>query len=340
MKKSNVSIQDLAHMYIKGGAIILARQILNSEIFADKPADWFKIWVYILLMVSHKDTKRCNRGSAYFNAPLDAKILKISLNVWYGCIRWLKSAHQITTLKTKHGVVISVINYNYYQDLTNYIDQNKNQTKTKQVRTPNNNKNESMKKIHSQIFDWWNQQGIIKHKKLSDKMQRAINGKITEGKTPKEICRAIVNYRKIVKGKQYWFHFEWTLQHFLQRGIDQFMDFRTAHNNYLRHDREYEEGKRDEEIERKREQVKTTRKRSKEMDKKLTAQAEVLYATYAEMNRKEYKQLRKEALDNLKKGFNFLKISKEEQDKRIYSHCIEALKVRIKIGNDLKERTS
>lgn len=85
------------------------------------------------------------------------------------------------------------------------------------------------------IFDHWNQQGIIKHRALSDKIKRAINGALREYSVD-EIKQAISNYAEILRGEQYYFSYKWTLKHFLQRGLEQFLEWEVCSKNYARGD--------------------------------------------------------------------------------------------------------
>lgn len=98
------------------------------------------------------------------------------------------------------------------------------------IRT-NNTKEEPIN-IYSHIFEVWNHQGIIKHRSLTDKMKRKINGLISDKYTEEEIISSIRNYGEILNGNGYYFKYKWTLQDFLQRGFEKFLDLETAKQNY------------------------------------------------------------------------------------------------------------
>jgi len=85
------------------------------------------------------------------------------------------------------------------------------------------------------IFDHWNQQGIIKHRTLNDKIKRAISGALRDYSVD-EIKQAISNYAEILRGEQYYFSYKWTLKHFLQRGLEQFLEWKVCSKNYARGD--------------------------------------------------------------------------------------------------------
>lgn len=104
-----------------------------------------------------------------------------------------------------------------------------------EVRSNNkkNFKKEEEKKvtIEQEVFEHWNEQEIVKHKKLDGKTKRKLFSKLKDYK-PEEIKQSISNYAKIVYDENCFFKYKWTLVDFLQRGIDKFLDFDVALNNY------------------------------------------------------------------------------------------------------------
>lgn len=83
------------------------------------------------------------------------------------------------------------------------------------------------------VFEHWNSKDIIQHRKLTDKIKRAING-VLKNYSAGEVCAAIDNYAVILKDDRYYWSYKWTLQEFLQRGLEKFLDFETAAQNYLK----------------------------------------------------------------------------------------------------------
>lgn len=77
--------------------------------------------------------------------------------------------------------------------------------------------------IYTCVFDFWNQQEIIKHKEISPKIKQAINGALKNKKTPEMIVEAITNYAYVVKSKDHYFSHKWTLEDFIQRGLSKFL---------------------------------------------------------------------------------------------------------------------
>lgn len=82
------------------------------------------------------------------------------------------------------------------------------------------------------IYAFWNQQGVITHRRMTNDMAKAIKSSLKEY-TDAEICEAIRNYAEIQKGKQYYFNYAWTLKDFLKRGVPKFLDFEVAKRNYM-----------------------------------------------------------------------------------------------------------
>ena len=89
------------------------------------------------------------------------------------------------------------------------------------------------KDIYIVLYEHWNSKGIIRHRKLTDKMKRKIKTTLKDYDldTLKEI---IDNYAEIVLDEKYWFDYKWTLEEFLQRGLTKFEDGKVAKQNYLK----------------------------------------------------------------------------------------------------------
>lgn len=133
---------------IQGGYILLARNIIESQIW-QKPAEYLKVWIYILTLVSYKKTKKNDLGEYVFNFK-QAKIPGVTTYQIYEFLRWAKtlnstdSTTQITTQKTTRGTRLKVTKYAYYQDVKNYVHQNTYQQLHQQIpntitKTLNNN---------------------------------------------------------------------------------------------------------------------------------------------------------------------------------------------------------
>lgn len=166
---------------IEDGFIIIARKSLGSNLW-EKPSDYLKIWIYILMKVNHKDNFNFKRGENYFNWTDDLKNLKgIKKNTLYHCLKWLKFAKQIATQKTTRGMVLKVNNYEFYQDIKNYKMRNemrnemRNRCETDAKQMPND-KQERKKLITKEVNsnmcyfeNFWNEYPVKKGKDATEK---------------------------------------------------------------------------------------------------------------------------------------------------------------------------
>ena len=85
--------------------------------------------------------------------------------------------------------------------------------------------------LHAKIFLHWTAQKVVLHKTLTGKMSTALRGAL-KTYTEEEICQAITNYAEIVHGAEYRWTYKWTLEDFLRRGLEKFMDGEVARSNY------------------------------------------------------------------------------------------------------------
>ena len=100
-------------------AIQVSRGLLQSDIWR-KPSDWTKIWLYLLCTVNFKDNNDFKRGENLYRYEIVALECWVSYNTVVKCMKYLKLATQVQLRKTTRGAIISVINYDKYQDLSNY----------------------------------------------------------------------------------------------------------------------------------------------------------------------------------------------------------------------------
>ena len=79
--------------------------------------------------------------------------------------------------------------------------------------------------IYNNIYIYWLEKDIVKHKKLTANMEKAIK-KALKDYTEKEICQAIDNYNTVLKDENYFYSHIFTLEAFLKQsnGLPQFTD--------------------------------------------------------------------------------------------------------------------
>ena len=145
-------------MTIKGGYILQPRCFDESEASKFPPATR-EIWFYILRKVNHKDNGKFKRGQGFFQFKDIQKDLQWC--VGYRCetyskpqitkaLRRLREGNMIATTKETRGILITVVNYNIYQDPELYEGNGEGSTKDQRRfskgRTINKNvKNERIK---------------------------------------------------------------------------------------------------------------------------------------------------------------------------------------------------
>lgn len=108
---------------IKGGAFQVARKLFESEIWLDKPSSWFKIWVYILGKVNHKERGKFRRGEGFFQFQQERSLIgkDITSDVIKKAISYFKKNAMIGTKRSTRGMKIIVFKYNTYQSFDNYL---------------------------------------------------------------------------------------------------------------------------------------------------------------------------------------------------------------------------
>lgn len=121
------------------GYILESKTVLESDIWAMPPL-YFKVWNYLLLKAQFQDHGNLKRGQLFttINEIREAcsyyvgyrKVLPTRKEI-YGIIEWLRKPHEretetetkgtmIATTKVTHGIIVTICNYNKYQDKHNY----------------------------------------------------------------------------------------------------------------------------------------------------------------------------------------------------------------------------
>ena len=79
--------------------------------------------------------------------------------------------------------------------------------------------------LYNNIYIYWISKDIVKHKKLTANMEKAIK-KVLKDYTEKEIYQAIDNYNTVLKDENYFYSHIFTLETFLKQsnGLPQFTD--------------------------------------------------------------------------------------------------------------------
>ena len=128
------------------GAIVLARKVIESDVFFVKPDKWFKMWIFILCYVNHKDNDHFTRGENFFTYRQIMDATRATKDQCDKFLQWSRKSSMLATRKTTRGVIIKVIKYDIFQNFTNYKSDMKSETEAKQKRNRSDtiNKNVTM----------------------------------------------------------------------------------------------------------------------------------------------------------------------------------------------------
>lgn len=125
------------------GYILESRTILDSAIW-EKPPLYFKVWHYLLLKAQHADYKGLKRGQLITSIPEIREACSYysgyrkempSKNEIWNILEWLRNPYgevggkdygggMIKTVKVTHGLLVTICNYNVYQDPKYYGEDN------------------------------------------------------------------------------------------------------------------------------------------------------------------------------------------------------------------------
>ncbi len=122
---------------ISGGYILFSRKLLKSGIM-EKPPLYLKLWVWMLMKASYKDNGDLKRGQFFttISEMQDVMSYKIGYRTERPTVKQIRCVYDFLTkgsmvviMKVIHGMVITILNYDYYQDYKNYEGRNEGNTK-------------------------------------------------------------------------------------------------------------------------------------------------------------------------------------------------------------------
>ena len=177
-----------------------ARQTIDSDIFFYKPDKWFKIWFYLISKVNHKDNRLFKRGSGLVTYGEIEERTKATKGQIDKLMRFLKKSEMATTRKSTRGMVITILNYDKYQDSKSYTVDTPVDLRSKPGRNPvdtinknvKNIKNEKNETIYSEsakeVLLFLNEKTNKKYSKDDE-----IIARLKEGKTVDDCKQIIIN---------------------------------------------------------------------------------------------------------------------------------------------------
>lgn len=82
------------------------------------------------------------------------------------------------------------------------------------------------------LYDFWNQQRIIQHRKLTQKMKSHVNARLGDY-TEEELKKAISNYKEVITGEKYYWTHKWTFEEFMKpSNVVRFLDEAQPFSNF------------------------------------------------------------------------------------------------------------
>jgi hypothetical protein len=155
--------EDEKSAFIPGGYILLARKLLSSELM-EKPPLVLKLWIWMLLQAFFKDHGGLKRGQFFtrlkdIQKAMSYKVgfrnMKPTIKEIRGSVKTLVKSRMMGTTKVTHGQIITISNYNIYQNPGNYEGQSEGQseghTKGTILRRKDRKKGKTLSEISDEI---------------------------------------------------------------------------------------------------------------------------------------------------------------------------------------------
>ena len=144
-----------------------------------------------------------------------------------------KDVYTGSELATTQDISISNVNNSERSGISDLEEEvTKKLPPSRLVPQESNNIKQILKQNIYSIFEYWNSKDIIKHRNLTDKIKRKISNSL-DGYSESEIKTAINNYSIVLKGDKYYWSYTWTLEEFLQKGLEKFLSS-TCYENFLK----------------------------------------------------------------------------------------------------------
>lgn len=191
-------------MDLSRGCVLIARSLDESDIFQNEK--WLKVWIWCLIQANHKGRSVpvnigrstsvvfVERGQFIFGRNQAAKKLNMPPSTVRNIMDKLKKCKNLDIKEDSHYSLVTIIDYDIYQDLENYKGQAKGQAEDKQrtgggqpkdttiyVKNEKNvKKKDTVKKPESVPDQIWNDWLIIRKNKKLTLTETALNGVIKQ----------------------------------------------------------------------------------------------------------------------------------------------------------------
>jgi len=243
---------------INGGYYKMARKEKDSEV-ASAPPHVREIWHYLIREATHKENGRFKSGQCMKSLGEIAEDLKwfvgwrterYTKNQCEFALRWLMKQSMITKKKTTRGLIITICNYDRYQDAKNYESNKRDDTHTTRSKQSSDTINKNVKeeekeeignsKFEFATIDIWKDflmrfnQTSKRNFIGSNKIRRQLNARLREGRTVDQIIEALKTARRddFHKGN----NFQYLTPEFILRSdkLDMFLNSKQPKRNLNR----------------------------------------------------------------------------------------------------------
>lgn len=193
------------------GWVSIHRSILEHFVWSDKPFNMGAAWVDLILLANHDENELpvngniviIKRGQTYTSCRSLSERWGWGLGKVKRFLDVLERAQMVTSKRTKHGTLLTLVNYSNFQDAENTNGtqterkRNTNGTQTERNNNDNNENNENKKNIYvdqiAEIFDYLNLKTGKKYTGRSKAHREHIIARLKEGYTVEEFKRVIDN---------------------------------------------------------------------------------------------------------------------------------------------------
>jgi len=190
---------------IEGGYILQPR-VFDESYSSKMPPVARELWMYLLRKVSHKPYKNLKRGEGFFSLAdiqndmswyVGYRKMTYSKPQLTKSLRRLREGNMIATTKATRGVLVSICNYEYYQDPKNYEGNDEGSTKKPRRKSSGSTNNKNVKKEEKAYGEFKNVFiSEAEMKKLNDKFNGSLSTKIEN-----------LSWYMASKGKKYNSHY-------------------------------------------------------------------------------------------------------------------------------------
>lgn len=243
------------------GWIKLHRKILDNPIVC-KDSDYFSVWCYLILNATHSEYDSIfngeritlKKGQLLTGRKSISEKFNISESKVQRIFKTLESEHQIEQQTGNKNRLISILQWDLYQQSEQQSEQQLNNNRTTTEQQLNTNKNiKNIENVNTgnkldiytqekEIFDYWNSKdGVVKSKESSFDKNKISTAIKNLGKD--EILKAIDRLNQSVLNTNYYYSFKWNIYKFIKQsnGISNWLDDGQLWNDYKNIDKSINE---------------------------------------------------------------------------------------------------